>query len=228
MSIILLALSVLPVILLLIYIYRQDKYEKEPVGLLLLSFFIGMIAIPMDLILVSVVNGIHYSDSVFHAAFIEAGFCEELCKFAVLFLIIWWNKNFNEYMDGIVYAVFVGLGFACVENVLYVFQGGIGTGIVRGLLSVPGHFLFAIIMGYFLSLAKFDEKKRASYLLASLFIPVLVHGLFDWMLMITDVIHPLISLMILVIFIVGDVLLWRMGIKYIRRHQENSQFKDKQ
>ena len=228
MSIILLALSVLPVILLLIYIYRQDKYEKEPVGLLLLSFFIGMIAIPTDLILVSVVNGIHYSDSVFHAAFIEAGFCEELCKFAVLFLIIWWNKNFNEYMDGIVYAVFVGLGFACVENVLYVFQGGIGTGIIRGLLSVPGHFLFAIIMGYFLSLAKFDEKKRASYLLASLFIPVLVHGLFDWMLMITDVIHPLISLMILVIFIVGDVLLWRMGIKYIRRHQENSQFKDKQ
>lgn len=228
MSIILLALSVLPVILLMLYIYRQDKYEKEPLGLLMLAFFAGMIAIPMDLLLVALVNGIHYSDTVFHAAFIEAGFCEELCKFAVLFLIVWWNKNFNEYMDGIVYAAFVGLGFACVENVLYVFQGGIGTGIVRGLLSVPGHFLFAVIMGYFLSLAKFDEKKRASYLLASLFIPVLVHGLFDWMLMITDVIHPFVSLILLVVFIVGDVLLWRMGIKYIRQHQENSQFKDKQ
>lgn len=228
MSILLLHLSILPVVLLLLYIYFQDKYEKEPFWLLLLAFFGGMIAIPMDLFLVALVDGIHYSESVFHSAFIDAGFCEELCKFVVLFLIIWWNKNFNEHMDGIVYAAFVGLGFACVENVLYVFQGGIGTGIVRALLSVPGHFLFAVIMGYFLSLAKFDEKKRFGYLMASLFIPVLAHGLFDWMLMITDAIQPVISLVILVVFIVGDILLWRLCIKYIRRHQENSPFKDKQ
>ena len=100
MSILLLHLSILPVVLLLLFVYFQDKYEKEPFGLLLLAFFGGMIAIPTDLLLVSIVNAIHYSNSVFYSAFIEAGFCEELCKFAILFLFFWWNKNFNEHMDG--------------------------------------------------------------------------------------------------------------------------------
>ena len=226
MSIILLALSVLPVILLMVFIYRQDKYEKEPIGLLIRAFIGGMIAIPLDLALVSFINGIFYSETVFYSAFIEAGFCEELCKFVILFLTIWWNRNFNEYMDGIVYAAFVGLGFACVENILYVFQGGVGTGIVRALLSVPGHFLFAVIMGYFFSLAKFNEKGRFGYLMAALFAAVLAHGLFDWMLMITDKKSEIFSVIILIIFILADIKLWKIGLKYIRRHQENSQFKD--
>lgn len=130
MGIILLLLSILPVAILLVYIYRQDKYEKEPIGLLIKAFIGGMVAIPLDLLLVSLVNSVFYSETVFHSAFIEAGFCEELSKFIILFLAIWWNRNFNEYMDGIVYAAFVGLGFACVENIMYVTQGGIGTGII--------------------------------------------------------------------------------------------------
>ena len=81
--------------------------------------------------------------------------------------LIWWDKNFDEYMDGIVYASFIGLGFACVENIMYVFsasaesfQTGIGTSITRALLSVPAHFLFGVVLGYFLSLAKFQKEKR--------------------------------------------------------------------
>lgn len=222
----LLSLSIAPVVLLLLFIYRQDKYEKEPFGMLMLAFVGGMIAIPMALVLVFLVDLLFYSETVFYSAFVEAGFCEELCKFIVLFLVIWWNKNFNEYMDGIVYAVFVGLGFACVENVLYVFQGGIGTGIVRALLSVPGHFLFAVIMGYFFSLAKFSKEGRFGYLLASLFCAVLAHGLFDWLLMITDKIHPILAVIIFLVFLLADVILWVIGIRYIRKHQENSQFKN--
>lgn len=226
MGIVLLALSVLPVVLLMIYIYRQDKYEKEPIGLLIRAFVGGMIAIPLDLALVTLIHGVFYSETVFYSAFIEAGFCEEFCKFAILFLTIWWNKNFNEYMDGIVYATFVGLGFACVENILYVFGGGIGTGIVRALLSVPGHFLFAVIMGYFFSLAKFNEKGRFGYLMTGLFGAVLAHGLFDWLLMITDQLHPILAILIFLVFLCGDIFLWIIGIRYIRKHQENSQFKE--
>jgi RsiW-degrading membrane proteinase PrsW (M82 family) len=226
MGIILLTLSVLPVILLMVYIYRQDKYEKEPLGLLIRAFIGGMIAIPLDLALVSLINSIVYSDTVFYSAFIEAGFCEELCKYVILFLTIWWNKNFNEYLDGIVYATFVGLGFACVENILYVFQGGIGTGIVRALLSVPGHFLFAVIMGYFFSMAKFSPKGRFGYLMLGLFGAVLAHGLFDWLLMITDKVSELWMIPIFILFIWGDIKLWKIGLKYIRKHQENSQFKE--
>lgn len=226
MSILLLHLSILPVVLLLLYIYFQDKYEKEPFGLLLLAFFGGMIAIPMDLLLVSFFNALLHADSIFFSAFFEAGFCEELCKFIILFLFFWWSKNFNEHMDGIVYAVFVGLGFACVENILYVFQGGIGTGIVRAILSVPGHFLFAVVMGYFLSLAKFGKERRFTYLLLSLFCAAFVHGLFDWILMTIQDIPTVIALILFGLFVFGDIMLWRVCIKFIRRHQENSPFKE--
>lgn len=226
MAIILLSLSVLPVILLMIYIYRKDKYEKEPLGLLIRAFIGGIIAIPLDLALVSLIHGIFISETVFYSAFIEAGFCEELCKFVILFLTIWWNRNFNEYMDGIVYATFVGLGFACVENIMYVFEGGVGTGIVRALLSVPGHFLFAVIMGYFFSLAKFSDKGRFGYLMTGLFGAVLAHGLFDWLLMITDQVPEGWMIPIFVLFIWGDIRLWKLGLKYINKHQENSQFKE--
>jgi len=225
MGIILLGVSILPVILLALYIYRQDKYEKEPLGMLVKAFLGGIVAIPMDLLLVSLINGFYYSETVFYSAFIEAAFCEELCKFVILFLVIWWNKNFNEYMDGIVYAAFVGLGFACVENILYVFQGGLGTGIVRGLLSVPGHFLFAVIMGYFFSMAKFSKNGAFGYLMTGLFGAVLAHGLFDWMLMITDKLHPILAILLFLVFIFADIILWVIGIRYILKHQNNSQFK---
>lgn len=233
MSLLLIALSLLPVILLLVFVYRQDKYEKEPLGLLALAFLAGMIAIPIDLTLVTFVNLVHYSESAFYSAFVEAGFCEELCKFGLLFLLIWWNRNFNEHMDGIVYAAFVGLGFACVENVLYVLQAagndlasGFTTSIIRALLSVPGHFLFAVIMGYFLSLAKFSQKGRFGYFVLSLLVPALVHGLFDWLLMIGDYIPTALGLIFFALFIWGDIRLWKLGIRFIRRHQESSPFKD--
>ena len=224
----LLGISILPVVLLLIYIYKQDKYEKEPLGLLALAFFGGIISIFMDLILVSIINGIWYSETVFYSAFIEAGFPEEICKFTILFLFFWWNKNFNEYMDGIVYATFVSLGFACLENILYVFDNGFGTGVMRAIISVPGHFLFGVLMGYFLSLAKFNEKDCLLYLVLSVLVPSMVHGLFDWLLMVTDQLGTLGQLVILALFIGGDILLWIVGVKSIRKHRESSQFKNTQ
>ena len=221
----LLSISVLPVVLLLLYIYGKDKYEKEPLGMLALAFGGGIICVLMDLILVRIIQYIWYSETVFYSAFVEAGFPEEICKFAILFFFFWWNKNFNEYMDGIVYATFVGLGFACIENILYVFSSGFGTGIMRAIISVPGHFLFGVLMGYFFSLAKFNSKKTLFYLLLSIIVPSLVHGLFDWLLMVTEILDTLGQLAILAVFIAGDVVLWIVGVRSIRKHQESSQFK---
>lgn len=229
MALLLIGLSILPVIILLISIYRQDKYEKEPLWLLILAFVGGIVSTFLDLLLIDgIINPIWYSDSVFYSAFMEAGFPEELCKFVVLFLLIWWNKNFNEYMDGIVYATFVGLGFACLENILYVLQGGIGVGIIRALISVPGHFLFGVMMGYFLSLAKFSEKNRILNIVLSIAIPVIAHGLFDWLLMVTDGMSNIGQIVILVLFVALDVVMWIVGVKSIRTHRENSQFKNAQ
>ena len=225
-AILLLGISILPVILLMIYINRQDKYEKEPPGMLILAFFAGMLAIPMTLIMVGITNAILYSDSVFYSAFIDAGFPEELSKFIILFLLIWWNKNFNEHMDGIVYATFVSLGFACIENILYVLEGGISTGIVRAIISVPGHFLFGVLMGYFLSLAKFNESKKLPYILLAILVPACVHGLFDWLLMASDALGNAFSIILLLFFLVLDVFMWIVGVRSIRKHRENSPFKN--
>lgn len=230
LDIIVLALAVAPVIWLMRYVYKRDKYEKEPMGMLIKAFLFGILAIPMDLILVGIINSIWTGHLVFYSAFWEAGIPEEFCKWAIFMLIIWRNKNFNEFFDGIVYATFISLGFACVENILYVFGtesffGAIGTGIMRALLSVPGHFLFGVLMGYYLALAKFDPKNRRKYLIYSLVIPMLAHGVFDYILMLTSALSegiPFIGTVLFAAFIFFDVKLWKLGVKKIKEMQEAS------
>ena len=218
-------IAILPVILLMIFIYRQDKYQKEPIKSLAKAFIGGMLAIPLDILIVtgidSIFEGTTFTSTVFFSAFLEAGIPEELCKFIIFMIFIWRDKNFDEYFDGIVYASFIGLGFACVENIEYVFSFGFQTGVVRALLSVPGHFLFGVLMGYFLSMAKFHPEKRGTYLISGLLLSMLAHGLFDWLLMVASVL-PLVGGIIYIVFIWGDIKLWKLGLKYINKQQENS------
>ena len=219
-------IAVLPVVLLMVFIYRQDKYQKEPIKSLAKAFIGGMIAIPLDVLLVTVINLLlgktALSSTVFFSAFLEAGIPEELSKFLIFMILIWRDKNFDEYFDGIVYATFIGLGFACVENIEYVYSYGFATGVVRALLSVPGHFLFGVVMGYFLSMAKFHPEKRSTYLVSGLLLAMLAHGLFDWLLMISHALGPGIGSIIYFLFLFGDYKLWKIGLKYINKQQENS------
>ena len=223
---ILFGIAVLPVVVLMVFIYRQDKYQKEPIKSLAKAFFGGMLSIPLDILIVTGVGMIFgktfIANTVFFSSFMEAGIPEELSKFLIFMLLIWRDKNFDEYFDGIVYATFIGLGFACVENIEYVFMYGFGTGVVRALLSVPAHFLFGVLMGHFLSLAKFHPEKRGTYILSGLLLAMLAHGLFDWLLMVTDRLSPMVTLVIYAVFIWGDIKLWKLGLKYIRKQQENS------
>lgn len=226
-SIILLALSVLPVVVLMVFINRQDKFQKEPVKSLAKAFIGGILAIPLDFILITqIINNIWQSNTIFYSAFWEAGLPEELSKFLIFMIFIWRDKNFDEYFDGIVYATFIGLGFACVENILYVFgsssfDAAVHTSITRALLSVPGHFLFGVILGYFLSLAKF-KGEFWKYALTGLLMAAGCHGLFDWLLFVSDNIGAGFSSIIYLVFLVGDFFLWKLGVKYIRKQQENS------
>lgn len=222
---ILFGIAILPVIILMIFIYRQDKYQKEPIKSLAKAFIGGMLSIPIDILIVTgidaALNGTAISNTVFFSAFLEAGIPEELSKFLIFMIFIWNDKNFDEYFDGIVYATFIGLGFACVENIEYVFSYGFQTGVVRALLSVPGHFLFGVVMGYFLSMAKFHPEKCGTYMISGLLLAMLAHGLFDWLLMVASVL-PLVGGIIYLVFIWGDIKLWKLGLKYINKQQENS------
>ncbi len=219
-------IAILPVIILMVYIYHQDKYQKEPIKTLAKAFIGGMIAIALDIL---IVTGIQYlagdsaiTKTVFFSAFLEAGIPEEFSKFLIFMLFIWRDMNFDEYFDGIVYATFIGLGFACVENIEYVFMFGFGTGVVRALLSVPGHFLFGVVMGYFLSMAKFHPEKRGTYLISGLLLAMIAHGLFDWLLMVSSALGAGLGSILYFVFLWGDFKLWKLGLKYINKQQANS------
>jgi RsiW-degrading membrane proteinase PrsW (M82 family) len=233
-SFILLSIAILPVAGLLIFIYFQDKYQKEPIKSLLKAFFGGWLAVVMDIGLVTTINysiGLLplLSDTVFYDSFLTAAIPEELCKFLIFMIFIWRDKNFDEYFDGIVYATFISLGFACVENIEYVFMYGFGAGVSRALFAVPGHFLFGVLMGYFLSLAKFTPEKRKKYIFLGLLFAIIAHGLYDWLLMFVDRLSSIgsdfayvVSGIVYQAFLAGDVLLWIFGMKLVRKHQRNS------
>ncbi len=182
----LLIVSLAPVFIIGGYIYFRDKYEKEPLQLLLLALFAGALTVIPILFLERFLDGFTEMFSGLATAawkaFVVAGFSEEFFKFLALYLLIWKSREFNEKFDGIVYAVFVALGFAGVENVLYVFEGGITTGITRAITAVPAHAIFGITMGFYFGQAKFFEKERSMMKKKALFYPVLLHGVYDFIL----------------------------------------------
>jgi protease PrsW len=114
---------------------------------------------------------------------------EELAKFLMLKFYAYRQPEYDEPFDGIVYAVMVGMGFATAENIMYVYEYGIATGVVRMFLAVPAHATFAIIMGYFMGKAKFSQKRESYLLLAGLFWAVVFHGSYDFFLFIKDAEH---------------------------------------
>lgn len=232
--------AILPVIVLLIFIYSKDKYNKEPIGKLILVFFVGCFsvlpaALQEGLLMrfapsaeqMPILNGVY-------DGFVVAGFSEELWKLILLMIFIWRSPHFDEYFDGIVYAVYLSLGFACVENIGYVFGGEdqISTALLRGLLAVPAHFLFAVMMGYHLSLAKFDPSHKSTHLWHALLYPALMHGTYDAILMVSsnlgdgDGLSNIVCGVLLIAFIFFDVKMWKWGLKRIKKMQERSREQD--
>ena len=222
----LLLISILPVIILLGYIYLKDKNEREPFGLLLKAFFSGCMVAFVILLwsFIEGIIGIHLTEFAENSAilksFFQAAIPEEGLKLLFLYLLIWNNKEFNEHFDGIVYAVFVSMGFACVENILYVFTGGFETGVVRALLAVPGHFLFAVIMGYFFSRARFTPMNRRRLMAMAFICPVLAHGLYDTLCFAMEMYGDMggLSAVLSVLFLAFNIKLWKLGLKAIRTH----------
>ena len=228
----LIAASVLPVIILMIFFYSRDKFEKEPPKTLLKAFSGGVLSAFLAVILaVSMSFPLPETSSAGYSAFIqsfwEAAVPEEISKFALLYLFIWRDKNFNEYYDGILYAVFVSLGFACVENFLYLMEHGMSIAMSRALLAVPLHALCGVIMGYYFSLARFTGRK-ISNLLKAVLLAILAHGVYDFILFFLQPyveLSPAVGLLstVLVFGFVG--LLWKISLGKIRNHVNNSVFR---
>lgn len=223
---IILVASLAPVILLMLYIYKKDKYQKEPLPMLLKAFLAGVLAAALDILLLTSLRFAEITTfssdltAALYQAFCLAAMPEEFCKLLLLYLFIWNSKFFDEYYDGIEYAAFVGLGFAGIENIMYVFQGGMGVAVSRALFAVPAHFFFAIIMGYFFSFAKFRPWKKRGYLLLAYLCPVILHGIYDFVLMYGNLIHTTdmaTASVLNIVFFVFFVIVWRVAIRRVQK-----------
>ena len=218
----LLALAIAPGFAICLFIYFKDKYKREPLGLLMFSFFMGALsiipALIIELAFTKPVNRLMGEGILYTAVFsyIIVALSEEGSKFLALRFVPYRRKYFDDPFDGIVYAVMVGMGFATLENIGYVLQHGMGTGILRMFLSVPAHGTFAVLMGYYIGLAKFDQARRKKYMLLAVLWPVIFHGTFDFFLFVGN--NWLYFAGALVSFIVAI----KLSLKLIRRKQEIS------
>lgn len=191
------ALAVLPALILIYYTYQQDKLQREPVGNLVKAFFYGGLSVFASfLISVPFMNlglfprEIHSLSDAARTAFFGAAIPEETAKLVLLWLFLRKCRDFDERMDGIVYAVCIGMGFAAFENIEYLFASGsdwVTVGLGRSLTAIPGHFGFAVIMGYYFSLYYFDRYRAPGAGLKMWLFPVVGHGLYDWVAMSQEV-----------------------------------------
>lgn len=184
------ALALLPGIMILIYIFRKDKVEREPVSLIVKLVVFGAFSCAPAAFLETYMDGfvsMFQQGTVAYAvaiSFLSAGLMEEGCKFLLLKLGSWRNREFNYRFDGIVYGVAVACGFAMLENVMYVFQGGISVAITRAFMSVPLHAFCGAFMGAFYGMAKYkavNGQKSDAFKcqICALIVPITIHGIFD-------------------------------------------------
>jgi RsiW-degrading membrane proteinase PrsW (M82 family) len=179
----LLLIAVAPVFIILAYIYYRDKYEKEPLSLLIQGLIAGGVIVFPILYFEQLIKPFAAPMLQIYSAawtsFVVAALVEEAFKIFAVYILIWKNPNFNERFDGIVYAVFVSLGFALIENIGYVFAhpNDLKIGLLRAFTAVPAHAMFGIMMGYWIGLARFVPSKRNRYLTRAFTFPFLFHGI---------------------------------------------------
>lgn len=220
--------AILPPFLLVLYIWWKDRYQREPFLELAKAFFYGVISAGIAIVFETALSYMSLVPSepttllqATWKAFVGAAIPEELAKLLMLWLLLRRSKYFDERFDGIVYAACIGMGFAATENIIYLFSNleqwqSVAVG--RAMFAVPGHFFFAVAMGYFYSMVYFgDMNWRKS---ARIFwVPVLLHGTYDALLMMREV-GTMWSGILLICFYIFCFKMLKYGRKRIAEHLE--------
>ena len=211
-------------IAIILFILYRDKFNREPAIVLFVSFFYGLLStIPaMALEIGAGYFNLQGIEGTVIFAFLGVALVEEFVKFVPLRLYSFTRRSFDEPLDGIVHGVMIGMGFATLENIMYVYEHGMGTGLLRMFTAVPGHASWGAIMGYYVGKAKFNYNKRASLLLTGLILAAFFHGLYDACLFLTRQVDKntalVLGLAALTTHIVGVILAARL----IRQHRRIS------
>lgn len=218
MLIILLLIALAPGFFLAWYFYHRDKYEPEPKLKIIKIFIIGgLLVIPaglaeMGLMSLTKVNTNNLYN-IFILSFLIIAPIEELLKYYAVRRWIYDSTEFDEAMDGIVYTVAASLGFATLENVFYVIQFGIGTGITRAFSAVPGHALFGGLMGSYIGRAKLRREKETKLIITGILLAILCHGLYDLLVLTRSAFSSMIILLLGILFLWIRIQLKKAGIE---------------
>lgn len=223
MNLNLLITAVTPGIGLSLLIYFYDRHDREPVKMLLKVFIMGCFSVIPTLIVETILSSFNIFTGILGAAytaFIVAGLTEEYFKRRVVLKTVFLNPVFNEKLDGIVYCILSALGFATIENIMYVvfrFSDVETIGLFRAVLSVPAHMLFATTMGYYISLSKFSKTNEESdrYLRKSLTMPIVLHGIYDFILLSGNDI-------LMLFFMPFIIYLWVSNLKKLNKYYDYS------
>lgn len=227
MLLLIIVTALLPVLILGWWIYQKDSLRPEPLRMLYKSFLYGVGSTFVTLVITQLLGMIGlfvYDLGSFRGAVSTALFAaalpEEMAKLLMLWLVLRNNPYYDEYLDGIVYAACVGLGFAGTENIMYLLQSEdwIGTAIMRGVTAVPAHFAIACAMGYFYSKRHFGDRSTVTAVCV-LAVPVLIHWVYD-ALAFSEGIYPALSVVINALFV---LLIWRVYKGTMRRIAELQQ-----
>lgn len=221
-------LCIVPSLILMWYIYIKDKVEKEPILLLAILFIGGIISAIISASISITLKSYfpflkyQYSDmsitQIIIKAFIVIALIEEISKWIIGFACTWKNKNFNHIFDSIVYSTFIALGFATFENLLYGFSYnsyGFMPILLRGIISVPCHAVFGVLMGYFLGIAKNSKaceknSKKLKYIFYSILFPIIFHFIYNILLIFQNK-------LLCAIFIIYVVLLYYIAYLKIKK-----------
>ena len=222
----LLLIALIPPLFFLIYIYRQDDIESEPRGMIAGLIGLGALsAIPAVLLelggsYILYQLGLPEESLIYLLLenFLVVGVSEEICKYTAGRLTTWKSPEFNYRFDGIVYMVSSAIGFAALENVLYVFSSGFRTGIFRAILSIPLHTICGMFLGYYYGEGKYllmhgDKTGSRNAFWKGLFIAVMIHGAYDFL-------ASLESITALVLFVVLVIVVDIVAFRFMKNAEK--------
>ncbi|UTR14611.1 glutamic-type intramembrane protease PrsW [Salipaludibacillus sp. LMS25] len=201
--------AITPAVALLTFFYLKDEFEQEPIIMVVRSFIYGaLLVFPVMFIQFAIQYETEIA-SPFLLIFFKASFIEEFLKWFIVLITIFYHVHFNQRYDGIVYATAVALGFASVENVLYLLANGVDTAFFRAVFPVTSHALFGVVMGFYFGKAKFNREKRYRYLFLAFFFPYTLHSLYNLILVVLSS-----WMYVLIPFMIA---LWMIALKHIKK-----------
>lgn len=208
--------AISPAVAIMTFIYLSKRLELEPLPLIIRMFIIGFIMVfPITFIQYAFEAEGIFQTPVMKSIFL-AGMLEEFFKWFFLLFVAYRHSDLDHHYDGVIYGVAISLGFATIENILYLFENGIEIAMLRAIFPVSSHALFGIIMGFYLGKAKFYPDTRARSLMLALFIPVSLHSLYNYII----TVQPATWVYWIVPFM---LVLWMVGVRKIRianKHHE--------